>query len=122
MQARADDLAERHALAIAGRVPGAVVVPPTRAALVACVRDAAGAGAAIVPLGLGAHRGLGHAPERYDVALSTRALTRIIDYVPADMTVTVESGTTLAALDAVLAREGQWLPLAAPLPARWRPA
>jgi glycolate oxidase FAD binding subunit len=117
MQARADDLAERHALAIAGRVPGAVVVPPTREALVACVRDAAGAGAAIVPLGLGAHRGLGHAPERYDVALSTRALTRIIDYVPADMTVTVESGTTLAALDAVLAREGQWLPLAVPLPA-----
>src|SRR5712671_5351531 len=112
MQARADDLAERHALAIAGRVPGAVVVPRTREALAACVRDAAGAGAAIVPLGLGAHRGLGHAPDRYDIALSTRTLARVVDYVPADMTVTVESGITLAALDAVLAGERQWLPLA----------
>ncbi len=112
------DLAARQALAIAGVVPQAVVTPATRAALTACVRDAAAAGAAVVPLGLGAHRGLGHAPARYDVALSTRALATVVEYAPADMTVTVESGLTLAALDAVLARHGQWLPLDPPCPER----
>src|SRR5262249_11951185 len=55
-------------------------------------------------------------PERYDVALSPRALAGIVDYVPADMTVTVASGTTLEMRDGVLAREGQLLPLAPPLP------
>ncbi len=115
-EATARDVAARRALALGGVVPHAFVTPPTRAALASCVRDAAAAGAAIVPLGLGAHRALGHAPTRYDVALSTRALTRIVDYAPGDMTVTVESGVTLAALDAVLAPEGQWLPVDPPLP------
>ncbi len=110
------DVAARRALAIAGVVPHALVTPSTRAALATCVRDAAAAGTAVVPLGLGAHRALGHRPARYDLALSTRALTRIVDYAPADMTVTVESGVTLAALQGVLAREGQWLPVDPPLP------
>ena len=42
----------------------------------------------------GAHRVLGHPPRRYDVALVTERLTRVRDYTPADMTVTVEAGTT----------------------------
>lgn len=105
-----------NSFAIAGMRPGTVTVPTTRAELAATLADATARGAAVVPCGLGAHLALGHAPERYDVALSTRALATIIDYAPADMTVTVESGTTLAALDALLAREDQWLPLDPPLP------
>jgi glycolate oxidase FAD binding subunit len=46
----------------------------------------------------------------------TERLARIRDYTPADMTVTVEAGTTVAELDALLAREGQWLPIEPPLP------
>jgi glycolate oxidase FAD binding subunit len=111
------DPGARSAFAIGGVVPQAVAVPATRAALAACVCEAAANGAALVPLGLGAHRGLGHAPARYDLALSTRALTAVVDYAPADMTVTIESGVTLAALDDLLARHGQWLPLDPPLPA-----
>ena len=116
--AAARDLAARRALAIGGVVPEAVATPATRAALVECVREAGDAGAALVPLGLGAHRDLGHAPARYDLALSTRELAAIVDYAPADMTVTVESGVTLAALDVLLTSHGQWLPLDPPLPAR----
>jgi glycolate oxidase FAD binding subunit len=112
-----DDRAPRDALAIGGVVPAAVIAPPDRATLADCVRDTAAAGAALVPLGLGAHRGLGHAPARYDVALSTRHLRRVVEYAPADMTVTVESGVTVIELDAVLAPEGQWLPIDPPLPA-----
>jgi len=70
-----------------------------------------------VPLGRGAHRGLGHAPARYDVALTTERLDRISDYTPADMTVTAEAGVPLAELTRLLAREGQWLPIEPALPA-----
>jgi glycolate oxidase FAD binding subunit len=102
--------------AIAGVVPALVARPSDAAEVAATVAAAAAAGAALVPLGRGAHRGLGHPPARYDLALVTERLARIRDYTPADMTLTVEAGTTVAALDAVLAREGQWLPLEPPVP------
>lgn len=102
--------------AIAGVVPALVARPSDAAEVAATVAAAAASGAALVPLGLGAHRGLGHPPARYDLALVTERLARIRDYTPADMTVTVEAGTTVAELDEVLAREGQWLPLEPPVP------
>jgi glycolate oxidase FAD binding subunit len=106
----------RRALAIAGVVPALVARPAGRAELGAAVAAVAAAGGALVPLGLGAHRALGHPPARYDLALSTAGLARVRDYTPADMTVTVEAGVTLAALADLLAGEGQWLPLEPPLP------
>jgi len=112
---RESDGADRFA--IARVAPMAVTTPATRAELAEHVADADARGAAIVPCGRGAHLGLGHAPARYDVALSTRALAAVVEYAPADMTVTVESGMTLAALDHLLGAEGQWLPLDPPLPA-----
>jgi len=113
----ATDPAARGALAIAEIVPALVARPGCREEVAACVADTAARDRALVPLGLGAHRGLGHPPVRYDVALVTTRLARIVDYTPADMTVTVESGVTLAALQELLATEGQWLPLDPPLPA-----
>ena len=114
----AADAAARRALAIGGVVPGLVCTPADHEQLARAVAATAAAGAALVPLGLGAHRTLGHAPARYDVALVTRRLDRIRDYTPADMTITVEAGVPVAALQHLLATEGQWLPLEPPLPAR----
>lgn len=102
--------------AIAGIVPALVARPVDAGEVAATVAAAAAAGAALVPLGRGAHRGLGHPPARYDLALVTERLARVREYTPADMTITVEAGTTIAALDASLAREGQWLPLDPPVP------
>ncbi|MBI3848919.1 MAG: FAD-binding oxidoreductase [Verrucomicrobia bacterium] len=45
-----------------------------------------------------------------------RALSRVIEYTPEDMTVTVEAGITLAGLQAQLAQRGQWLPMDPPNP------
>ena len=45
------------------------------------------------------------------IALDTTALNRVIDYPARDMTITVQAGITLAALQAELAKEGQWLPI-----------
>ena len=106
-----------RAYAVGGVVPSLVARPNEPAEVGAVVRAVADAGGALVPLGRGAHRELGHPPARYDVALLTERLTRVVDYTPADMTVTVGAGTTLADLAALLEREGQWLPLEPPLPA-----
>jgi len=43
-------------------------------------------------------------------------LDRVREYNPADMTVTVETGLTLAALQQQLAKHGQWLPVDPPNP------
>ena len=56
----------------------------------------------------------GNPLRRADVILSTQRLTRIIEHEPADLVVTAEAGITLAALNAELARAGQWLPLDPP--------
>jgi len=42
------------------------------------------------------------------------ALNRILRYAPEDLTVTVEAGITLGALQAELGRHGQWLPIDPP--------
>lgn len=44
------------------------------------------------------------------------ALARVVAFSPEDMTVTVETGSTVAALQATLAEAGQWLPLDPPNP------
>lgn len=115
--ARAEaDPATCEAWTLAGVVPALVARPADAAEVAATVAVAGACGAALVPLGRGAHRTLGHPPARYDLALLSERLERVCDYTPADMTVTVEAGTTIAALDALLAREGQWLPIEPPLP------
>lgn len=46
-----------------------------------------------------------------DLAFKIDQLNRILEHNPADMTVTVETGITLAALQGRLAQSGQWLPI-----------
>lgn len=55
-------------------------------------------------------------PIKPGVACDTTALSGVIDYPARDMTITARAGTTLAALQAELAKEGQWLPIDAPAP------
>jgi glycolate oxidase FAD binding subunit len=51
-------------------------------------------------------------------SLELFAFNRIIEHIPEDMTVTVETGMTLAALQNDLSRRGQWLPVDPPHPER----
>jgi FAD/FMN-containing dehydrogenase len=48
-------------------------------------------------------------------AVSLEHFARVLEYFPEDLTVTVEAGISLPALQAELARKGQWLPLDPPL-------
>ena len=49
-----------------------------------------------------------------DIELSTTHLSGVVDHVPADLTVSVGTGTRVAELQAALARAGQFLPLDPP--------
>jgi glycolate oxidase FAD binding subunit len=57
-------------------------------------------------------------PIKPGIACDLTALHSIIDYPARDMTITVQAGITIAALQAELAREGQWLPVDIPLAQR----
>jgi glycolate oxidase FAD binding subunit len=95
-------------------------LPITRPASVAelgeAVRAAAAAGQAIYPLGGRTRLDLGLPPSRPGIAIDLRALAGVIDYPARDMTITVQAGITLAALQRLLDGEGQRLPIDVPCP------
>lgn len=105
-----------RAFAIDEQPPQCVLFPNSVADVSACVRAGSEAGLAIIPVGNGTKLGIGRVPHRYDVALSTRRLRRLLRHEAADMTVSVEAGGSLAELNAALAAAGQRLPLDPPDP------
>ncbi len=97
----------------------AVLVRPTRATAVSAVLRAATAhGWRVVPRGGGTALDLGNTPHGVDLVLDLSALTAVVEYRPQDLTVTVEAGATVAAVQALLAAHGQVLALDPPLPER----
>ena len=94
------------------------VVPETLDALSEAMRGCHARGEALTFVGGGTDLGLGYPPERVDRVISTQQLARVVDYAPDDMTVTVEAGVTLAALQAAVAQRGQRLALDPPRPER----
>jgi FAD/FMN-containing dehydrogenase len=66
-------------------------------------------------------RGLSHAGalgEKIE-RVELRALNRVVEHAPEDLTVTVETGITLLALQSELGKRGQWLPVDPPRPERF---
>jgi glycolate oxidase FAD binding subunit len=93
-------------------VKAATVEKPATAEQVAAIlHDAETARHAVVPVGGGRAMGMGNPVERCDVLLHTSRLDRVLEHSQADMVVSVEAGITLEALQAELARAGQFLPL-----------
>lgn len=66
---------------------------------------------AVVPWGTGSMIGLGKRPRRVDLVVDLRRLAAVLEYEPADLTVTVQCGITLGTLNAGLAEQRQFLPL-----------
>ena len=103
--------------AIDGQTPRAAVQPADRAAVSSVMQWAAAQDAAVAPRGGGTMSGLGNVPARLDLALDLRKCSRVLDFQPDDLTVTVEAGMTLDVLHAALAQGRKYLPLEAPHPA-----
>jgi glycolate oxidase FAD binding subunit len=72
--------------------------------------------AAVIVWGGGTEMRLGSVPQRYEIAFSTEGMSRLLEYEPADLTCRVEAGMRLRDLQAVLAAQGQRLPLDPPHP------
>jgi len=87
------------------------VAPADQAELAGVVRKAFDSVTPLYPIGGGTAMGFGVVPKRPGLGVSLAGLTRVVDYPYQDMTITVEVGITMAELAAVLARNGQRLPI-----------
>jgi glycolate oxidase FAD binding subunit len=75
------------------------------------IRQAVANKLAIYPLGGRTALEIGVPPAKLGIALDLCGQNALIDYPAADMTVTVQAGMTVSALQALLAKERQWLPI-----------
>src|SRR5262249_55620656 len=96
---------------VGGRAPARVEKPSTAEEVAGLLRAAAEAGEAIVAVGGGRALGFGDPLERFDVAIETLGLNRVIEMSQADMTVSVEAGVKVEELNAELAEVGQFVPI-----------
>ena len=113
-----DDILSPEGYAIDGIAPQAVVRPADRRGVASVLAWAARSGVALAPRGGGVLAGLGNVPSRLDLAMDLSRLSAVVDYQPADLTVTVEAGITLEALRRELAQGDKLVPLEAPVPER----
>ena len=90
--------------------PGLLLATPATPELAAAaLQTCADHEAAAVPLGAGSKLARGRPPRKADVLLSTAGLDQISDHQPADLTVSTQTGVTLARLQSKLAAAGQFL-------------
>lgn len=107
---------EVEAFSVNGFVPHTVVAPGSEEEVCALLKHAQASPLACIVWGGGSQVRAGDPPEKYDWALLTKRLNRVIDYQPTDLIVTVQAGVTLQNLQEVLNLHGQYVPWNPPLP------
>jgi glycolate oxidase FAD binding subunit len=90
------------------------VTPASREELAEALRLADERGQAVAPVGGGTQLDLGMPPSRLDVVIETTGLNKVVEYEPADLTVTVEAGIRFDELQQLLGEQGQFLALDPP--------
>ena len=100
--------------AIDGVPPALVVSPRTPEAVAATLAWADRSGAAVLVRGRGSKAEWGRPPRRVDVLLDLSGLQRVLAYEAGDLTVRVEAGLALAALNRLASAQGQRLPIDPP--------
>lgn len=106
--------AESAAYAFDGCLPKAVVSPTSVQEIQDVLQFASKRGLSVIPAGGGTKLGIGNLPPQVDVVLATTRLNSVIEYEPADLTVTVEAGIRLVDLQKELAKHRQYLVLNPP--------
>ena len=87
---------------VEGRTPDAAVFPGSIEEVSSAIALAAEAGLSVTPWGGGTAASVGMPSARAGLVLGLRRLDRVLEHAPGDLTVTVEAGTTVAALQAAL--------------------
>ncbi len=106
--------AESASYAFDGCLPKVVVSPASVQEIQDVLQFAAKRDMSVIPAGAGTKLGIGNLPPKVDVVLATTRLNSIIEYEPADLTVTVEAGIRLTDLQKELAKHRQYLVLNPP--------
>ena len=101
-----------------GYVPKAVVLPASVQDIQDVLRFASDRDLSVMPAGAGTKLSIGNLPQKVDIVLATTRLSSVVEYEPADLTVTVEAGIRLADLQTELAQHRQYLALDPPSAAR----
>ena len=102
------------AYAFDGYVPKAVVLPTSVQEIQEVLQFAVKQNLSVMPAGAGTKLGIGNLPQKVDVVLATTRLNSVVEYEPADLTVTVEAGIRLRDLQTELAKHRQYLVLNPP--------
>lgn len=95
-------------------VPKAVVLPTSVQEIQEVLQLAIKQNLSVMPAGAGTKLGIGNLPRKVDVVLATTRLNSVVEYEPADLTVTVEAGIRLRDLQTELAKHRQYLVLNPP--------
>jgi len=110
----AEHLAAGASLPVDGVTPRFVARPGSVAEVSRLLVLAHAEGLAVAPRGAGTALGLGNRPTRLDLVIALGRLNRVVEYEPADVTVSVEAGMTLDDLERALGKHRQLLPLDPP--------
>ena len=102
------------AYAFDGYIPKAVVLPTSVHEVQEVLQFAGERNLSVMPAGAGTKLGIGNLPQKVDVVLATTSLSSVVEYEPADLTVTVEAGIRLRDLQTELAKHRQYLALNPP--------
>ncbi len=114
-EALRDDAPARAAAAIDGVSPRVVVRPSSLEQVAGVIAFAHEERLSVCPRGSGSALGSGAPPARVDVVLDLATLDRVREFNPDDLTVSVECGVTLGALnETVLGPKRQMLPVDPP--------
>lgn len=95
-------------------VPKAVVLPSSVQDIQNVLRHVSEQNLRVIPAGAGTKLGTGNLANNTDIVIATTQLNKVVEYEPADLTVTIESGMKLADLQNELAQHKQFLPLNPP--------
>jgi glycolate oxidase FAD binding subunit len=109
---------EQRGFSVDGLLPSNVMLPDDAEDAARGLRLCDLTPAAVVVWGGGTQMRLGAPPRKYEIALSTERMTRLLEYEPADLTCRVEAGIRLSDLQSALRAQGQRLPLDPPHPER----
>jgi glycolate oxidase FAD binding subunit len=99
-----------------GEYPSAIAYPQTQDELANVARVAHDRGWRVLPFGNGSKLHWGGLVRGVDLAISTAGLDRVVEFAEGDLTLTVEAGVTLSAINALIERKGQQLALDPTLP------
>ncbi len=96
---------------IVGEPSRAIAFPRTVEELSEMLSFAMSENLTVIPAGAGTWLNMGNPPVRAHLIISTTYMNRILEYEPADLTVTVEAGCPLYTFNQHASEHRQWIPL-----------